>query len=176
VQDLQQNLIIKIVLIDLNYNTHRSDNEEGRVEKKEKGVVLSQSALLYLLTHTAQQLDEIGEKEKSNNTLFTTSSTSSSTSISTSFSPSSSSSQTQSKKSNFSLFYYIEKLQEEKVFEFVSILMTRFSFVLSGSKRGRGRGSSSSAGRKKVGLIHTISAVFWCCFSVVLVNMRGVIA
>jgi hypothetical protein len=161
VQDLQQNLTIKIVLIHPHYNTHRSrsDNEEGRVEKKEKVVVLTQSALLYLLTHTALQLEDIGEKEKSNNTLFTTSSSSStffSTSISASFSPLSSSSQIQSKKSSFSLFYYVEKLQEEKVFECVCMLMTRFSFVLSGPKRGRGRGSSSSTGRKKVGLIHTI--------------------
>jgi hypothetical protein len=157
VQDLQQNLTIKIVLIHPHYNTHRSrsDNEEGRVEKKEKVVVLTQSALLYLLTHTALQLEDIGEKEKSNNTLFTTSS-SSSTSISASFSPLSSSSQIQSKKSSFSLFYYVEKLQEEKVFECVCMLMTRFSFVLSGPKRGRVRGSSSSTGRKKVGLIHTI--------------------
>jgi hypothetical protein len=157
VQNLEQNLTIKIVLIHPHYNTHRSrsDNEEGRVEKKEKVVVLTQSALLYLLTHTALQLEDIGEKEKSNNTLFTTSS-SSSTSISASFSPLSSSSQIQSKKSSFSLFYYVEKLQEEKVFECVCMLMTRFSFVLSGPKRGRGRGSSSSTGRKKVGLIHTI--------------------
>ena len=98
---------------------------EGTHTGKEKMIVLTQTALKRLLTHTSLNLKILSENDTS--------------SSSTTTSASSNSTQNSLNLAHLSQKNYIQELQKEKVFASLGILVLNFSQVLSSIKNGKKR-------------------------------------
>jgi hypothetical protein len=92
---------------------------------KEKMIVLTQTALKRLLTHTSLTMKKLSENDTS------------SSSTTTSFGPNST--QNSLNLAHLSQKKYIQEIQKEKVFASLGILILNFSQVLSSIKNGNKR-------------------------------------